>query len=60
MYGEFLEIRVISLYGRTSYKAKVELADEKRLAQVFNDLRLKFSIDPVSLLKLGVKPGWFD
>ena len=58
--SEFLEVRVVSLYGRTSYRAKCGVNDGKRLANVFRTLKLKFDIDPSALLKAGVKPGWFD
>lgn len=58
--SEFLEVRVVSLYGRTSYRAKCGVNDSKRLARVFEILKLKFDIDAKVLLESGVKPGWFE
>jgi len=57
--SEFLEVRVVNLYGKTSYRAKCGLNDKKRLRNMFEVLKLKFDIDAKLLSGKGL-PGWFD
>ena len=47
--SDILEVRIIGLYGRTTYKAKVKTTDKKKINSIFNILRYKFDIIPVSM-----------
>ena len=42
---DVLEIRVIGLYGRTSYKAKAAVRDKKKIKDILGVLSAKFNID---------------
>ena len=54
---DVLEVRVIGLYGRTSYKAKAAIRDKKRINEIMNTLMVKFDLDPIVV---GSQKGWFD
>ena len=61
IYGDILEIKVKDGDRRTLYKAKANIKDRKRIAQILKDLE-KFGLERRQLLRLSLsmRDGWFD